>query len=98
MKGGVELSNSTNIYEVGCYMHVKVCWERNECWREAMMAGEGMRLVYINISAGIRGESWIIIAKAVRKMLEHKAWVISRAQHAGGSRPVRRLSRVLEVE
>lgn len=49
------------------------------------------------IPVGLRGERWMIMVKAIGKMLEYRAWVISRSQHAESSRSVRRTSKMYEA-
>lgn len=70
--------------------HVKVFRDQSNCWMETMMMEEGGKPVYINMPAGMRGASWIIMAKAVEKMLEYRAWFITRESHARDNRHLMR--------
>lgn len=61
-----------------------------------MMAGEGERLVPINIPVGIQVESWTIKARAIWNIVEYRAWVISGAQLVGNMKPIGSMHKGLE--
>lgn len=58
--------------------------EVSKCWLELTLPGaeNADGLVIVDIPAGHRGESWMIIATSLEKMLEFRAWVISRVYQA----------------